>query len=111
MLPGMAAFANAIDPDLMKNLRDELLSAGATVAGFSSHLLSAAGGTPNSRPASLILGLGKLYLLNARLSAVDKLPALEQEFECAAHSDDFNKLKGTGTVPQQLRYLGLLLVR
>jgi hypothetical protein len=100
-----------MDPDLMKKLRSELMSAGATVAGFSSHLLSAVGLDPNAKPESLILGLGKLYLLNAKLSALNKLPALEQEFDCAPHTDDFSKLNGTGTPPQKLRYMGLLIVR
>jgi hypothetical protein len=99
----------ALIPDVLSKWSATIVSSGPTIAALSSSQLVTSGmstSPSSSMPSqatgsSVILSLGKLYLLRMNVPKAKKrqLPPLEQEFDCSSLSDEYSG---------RLHYLGFL---
>lgn len=96
----------SVNSDVLKQWHGALTEGGPAVAALSSHHLVAHGKSPDS----VLLGLGRLYLLKLRAANTsNKLPPLQAEFDHASYSDDLRPVPGgREQPPKRLRYLGMV---
>ena len=90
----------------LKHWYDAVTEVGRRLQRMSSHHIVAEGKVPDS----VMLGLGKLYLLKLRsINSANNLPPLESDFDPAAYSDDLKPIPGgREQPPKRLRYLGMI---